>query len=377
MLRIFRQDYIPYFANLTETRSADDFATIVRIRSDLAGTCVIFFMTTVVLFAILTPAVQALWNAIDTLFDEVSYLSDSAIAMSRNTNLKRNNILDLVPEPCAMVDAQVRVVGINTHWLATYDESYDRLIGRSIGEFMKDARFQTIPIEGTPNFLVFLKEGKEEVAMKARLQNSERDLSLLKSVNTPRRFLSIVSGQETTHFALILNICQIPMKLESLSPESWPNDCEDFEEWLRGRVQDMVVRDDCDVLHFNVRETSVVFGVGEQFDPHVLVLSAVTLAFDILRFCLESEWSSGAMPVCLLVSCGSPLTWTFERADVTDVSAFGQAVEKQMILRECAELNSIVLCADTIAFLDFMNLKLGLERTWNGNYIYISPPEYV
>jgi hypothetical protein len=350
-----------------------DVRRVRESQADIMNLNVGLFVVCMIVGIALVRLAARLWRCVDCLFNEVSYLSDSAIALARHTSLKQNNVLELVSGPCAMVDSQMRVVGTNTQWLAAYDESFDRIIGRSIGEIMRDSKFQTVSIEGTGNFLVYLKEMKEEVAIKTKLVNAERDLSLLKSVNTPRRFLSISSGREVTRFAVLVKIVQVPVELESLSPETWPNDCEEFESWLRSRVQDMSVREDCDLLHFNMREVTLFFGGGELFDPHILILSAVTLCFDALRFVLEAEWASGAMNVYISLSCGAPLIWEFHRDDVTVVNGFGPAVEKQMVMRECAELNSIVICADTKKYLDRMNIVLDMQQTANGNYIFIAP----
>jgi hypothetical protein len=359
-----------------QSQNIADIRKVRRTESDITSLNVGMLVLSMLFAAFLIKVIVSLWRSVDCLFDEISYLSDSAIALAKHTKLKETNILDLVPGPCAMVDSQMRVIATNTQWLAAYDESYDRLIGRCIGELMRDVKFQTVPVEGTGNILVYLKEMKEEMAIKSKLVNSERDLSLLRSVGTPHRFLSVTHGREITRFALIAKIMQVPLELESLSPETWPNDCEEFESWLRSRLQDMPIRDDVDLLHFNIRELSFVFGTGEIFDPHILVLSAVTLCFDALRFALETEWASGAMNICITLSCGSPLIWEFERDDVTTVSGYGLAVEKQMVMRECADLNSIVICPDTKGYLDRMGINLNLDMTANGYYIFMAPRMY-
>ena len=331
-----------------------------------------FLIACICLELMFMPIVYNLQKAIKCMSIEVSYLSDAQVAQSKEAQMKGDNILDLVANPCALVDQEQRVLRTNTAWLTFYDESFDRIVGRSIGEIARDENFSTTRIDGTKWSLVTMKETKEDVNMKQKAKNAQRDLDLLKSVDIPSRFISVLSGHESVKFAVIINCITFPLELDKLSPETWPNDCEILENWLKNRVISLPIKEDVDVLHMSSRELSIIFGCKEANDPHALTFSAVILAFDLLRFALETEWTSGPFSICLTVSSGQNLDFEFTRTEVTVATAFGSAVEKQMSLRECVEQNAIVICPETMAILDEMQFRIDLQKTENGNFIFVN-----
>lgn len=331
-----------------------------------------FLVVCLILELLFIPIVYNLQKAIKCMSIEVSYLSDAQVAQSKEAKMKGDNILDLVANPCALVDQEQRVLRTNTAWLTFYDESFDRIVGRSIGEIARDENFSTTRIDGTKWSIITMKETKEDVNMKQKAKNAQRDLDLLKSVDIPTRFISVLSGHESVKFAVIINCITFPVELDKLSPEAWPNDCEILENWLKNRVIGLPIKEDVDVLHMSSRELSIIFGCKEANEPHALTFSAVMLAFDLLRFALETEWTSGAFSICLTVSSGQNLSFDFTRTEVTVATAFGIAVEKQMSLRECVEQNAIVMCPETMAIIDEMHFKIDLQKTPNGNFIFVN-----
>ena len=191
-----------------------------------------------------------------------------------------------------------------------------------------------------------MSEIKEEADAKVELKNTKRDLRLIKSVSIPKRFLDVTEGTMEVGFLVVAKITLIPASKEDISPEVWASDATQMEQWLTERCQ-VWSNGNYDILYQSFREITIMFGINEKNLPNLLVLSAMNIAVDLLRWAIEWDWSSGSMNACITISCGKPNKFIFTHNQFTSMESFGPPFEKQMRLRESMELNSIVVCDET------------------------------
>jgi hypothetical protein len=308
-------------------------------------------------------------DAIEALRVRGSLLGDAGHAIERSLSEHRNNILDLVSLPCVMVDQRDFVLQCNSAWLSHIGKGSDRVIGLPLeGD---DTLLETVAIEGTTNSIVYLRESSQEAAQKTRLTLLDRQLLELRSVNTPRRFVTASAGVYSCSFAVALQIVMFPMRAETgheaeWNPELWSRDCGVFEAWLNAQVGGMDARGDVDVLQADSRELTVLFGVNDVLGPQALVLSAVELALQILRVTTETVWRSGRVVVCQTVACSTTLDFHFEKRDVIRLEILGEAMDKSMALRQLCRDRAVVLCEDTATFLAELRFPLPLRGEGHG-----------
>lgn len=333
---------------------------------------ILFFFFISLIYIILFYFILKLHYTLQMLIDLLSGLRESSLNLMRSANLKRNNILDLVARPCVLIDRGTRVIMMNQLWLSYFDETFDAVVGRTIGELANTQQFITYEVFGE-NKLVVMSEIKQESEAKLELKNTKRDLRLLKSVSIPKRFLDVIEGTEDVGFLVVCKIALIPSSKDDLSPEVWINDATAMEQWLNERCQ---VCGDYDILYDSFREITILFGVNEKLFPNILVMYAVNIMVDLLRWSIEWEWSSGPMSTCITITCGKPNKFVFTHSTFTTMESFGPPFEKQMKLRENLELNSIVVCDETAFRIKSLKFGFELEECGVGAYIFMIPNYY-
>ena len=325
---------------------------------------IILLILIIIIYIIMAFQIEKLHLTMKMLMELLSGLSESSLSLSKTSSLKKRSVLDLVSRPCALIDKSTRVIATNQLWLSFYDESFDGVIGRTIGELANTQEFNTYDV-GHGNQLIVMSEVKEEAEAKNDLKNTKRDLRLLKSVSIPKRFLEITEGLEIIDFLVVCKVQLVPVGNENLSAEIWINDAVSMETWITDRCQ---ACEDCDVLYESFRDITLLFGVNQVLSPHMLIISAINIIVDLLRWTIEWEWNSGSMCACVTMSCGSPVRFVFTHDKFTRMEAYGPPFEKQMRLREHMELNSIVCCEETAQRIK--DMKIGFELTECGMGAY-------
>lgn len=334
---------------------------------------IIFFLICVIIYIYLCFCVIKLHQTTKMLIELLSGLSLSSLNLAKAENIKRNNILDFVERPCALVDKSTRVIAINHLWLAYFNETFDDVVGRTIGELSSTMPFNSYEVGD--NKLIVMSEIKEEADAKVELKNTKRDMRLIKSVSIPKRFLDVTEGTMEVGFLVVAKITLIPSAKDNISPEVWASDVTQMEQWLIEKCQ-VWSNGDYDILYESFREITIMFGVNEKNFPNLLVLSALNISMDLLRWAIEWEWSSGPMNACITISCGQPNKFIFTHNQYTSMESYGPPFEKQMRLRESMELNSIVVCDETAFRIKSLMFGFELEECGAGAYIFMIPNIY-
>lgn len=334
---------------------------------------IIFLIVCFIIYIYLCFCVIKLHHTVKMLIELLSGLSLSSLNLAKAENIKRNNILDFIERPCAMIDKSSRVIAMNHLWLAYFNETFDDVVGRTFCELSNSMAFTSYDVDG--NRLIVMSEIKEEADSKVELKNTKRDLRLIKSVSIPKRFLDVTEGTMEVGFLVVSKITLIPCSNEEISPEVWASDATQMEQWLSERCQ-VWSNGDYDILYQSFREITIMFGVNEKNLPNLLVLSALNIAVDLLRWAIEWDWNSGPMSACVTISCGQPNKFIFTHNQFTSMESFGPPFEKQMRLRESMELNSIVVCDETAFRIKSLMFGFELEECGDGAYIFMIPNIY-
>lgn len=372
MMRIFEQNTMPiiqqnlnqsfvYLHSLLQTTDVNAFTT-VEITS---------FIIFGVFFAIY-KLFDRLKSAIPVIIQMLTYLPDDYIATSekfnnlfqsrgqvaQNSEATKNNVLDYVNRPCAVIDRNKDIIITNRLWFTYFDTPIDNTIGQPISQFMNESITKFTVTDISDNYqLIVINQLKEDMELSMKLKILKHKVQSLQSVMIPRRFIGKRKpGVERISFIMVCGLIFSPANNDDVNPEEWIAGVKLFENWIEMRCKET---EDYDILKNNGRELMILFGINETNKPDILLLQAMTILVDILRWGIEYNWKGGGINSSITVSSGDEAEFVFRHDRATTMDMFGPAFEKQMTLREKIELNSIVCCAETEML--FRKFKCGFQ----------------
>lgn len=321
-----------------------------------------------------------------------------------------NNTLDFVNKPCVIIDRSENknvITAANTLWLQFFNCTMDYTIGRPYTDFHLDKKTKERNIMGRP----FVRENASNHDVKFTFSQpyninipvcestkSCSDLSLLlvdeipidKQLNQeiiqlqnrifnirnnhfPRKFINRSDeGTEKIGFNVNVSLMLIPASQEDVSPDLWVDDTDNFEAWIHERCK---LCDNVDILNRSCRELTLLFGVDYEDEPICLILEAMTIVCDALRWGLECEWKNTAgILIYAVITCGESAEFVFKRTNSTLIlSIFGPSFSKEMILREKVEPNSLVIDSQIIHILGPFKTGFAADPIDDDAYIFRIP----
>lgn len=308
-----------------------------------------------------------------------------------------NNILDFVNKPCALIDltdGKNVITATNSLWLQFFNCTDEYAIGRPYTDFNLDGDNKNlmsldrsilkakyfdhslnytisppflinIPIcESTKSLsnisLLLINEIPIEEELNEHIENLQKQIINTRNNHYPRRFINrSEEGVEEIGFNVNVSLMLNPASHEDISSDKWVDDTDSFELWIAERCKSC---DNVDILNRSCRELALLFGVNHDDEPAYLVLQAMTIACDALRWGVERKWksSSTCVQIYAIVTCGDSAEFVFKRKNSSLIlSMFGPSFSKEMSLREKIEPNSIII--DLQAMDIITPLKTGFE----------------
>lgn len=307
-----------------------------------------------------------------------------------------NNILDFVNKPCVLIDRAENkniITATNSLWLQLFKCTEEYAIGRPYTDFNLDGKAKrrmmfdssilktksfthslkysistpfliNIPVcEATQSLsnicLLLIDEIPIEEELNEQIESLQNKIFNKRNNHYPRKFINrSKEGVETIGFNVNVSLMLISASHDEISSDLWVEDTDCFESWLADRCKSC---DNVDILNRSSRELALLFGVDREDEPIYLVLQAMTIVCDALRWGIERKWKSTEhVQIYAIVTCGDSAELVFKRKNSTLIlSLFGPSFSKEMCLREKVEPNSIIIDSQTMDIL--ADFKTGFE----------------
>lgn len=335
---------------------------LVATDSNVASIDQMLTFLLIIFYFILISNFHYIKQSIPVLIKLISYLPDNFISNSEEINrifqesgqisqaFSRTNMLDLLNKPAVIIDRNGNIIMANRLWFDYFKSTLPETVGFPIVHFaaLNDPMIVVQELNELAR-IVMVDEIKEEVLLNSKLQKIQSKVSEQRSIIMPKRFINNKKAtSEHTGFNICASLTIIPISDEDLNPDEWISDVKDFETMIRNHCNFLK---DVDILKSTGRDILLIFGANELSDPRILILEAMILVFDAMRLAIESNWRTSGMNVSAIVTTGLDADFIFHKDKSSLVDITGYAFEKQMILREKCELNSIVFCKQTETFL--------------------------
>lgn len=321
--------------------------------------------------------------AIPVIIQMLTYLPENYIATSDKFDILFQNrgqlshpsetveksVLDYVNMPCAIIDLNDDIIITNRVWFNYFDVPINFTIGLPLSQFIVEGKTKYTITEVSHDYrLVVITQLKEDVEFAIKFKSLKHKLRSLQTMMIPKRFVGRRKpGVERLGFIMVAGIIFTPENIEEVNPEEWIEGVKLFENMLNLKCQET---GDYDILKNNGRELMVLFGVNEETKPDYLLMSGMFTLVDILRWSIEYNWRGGGINISITVTVSDETEFVFRREKATVMEMFGPAFEKQMLLREKLELNSIVCCAETEKQLRKHKFGFLLDQVDENAYIF-------
>lgn len=317
--------------------------------------------------------------------DDIIYYDDKFVI-----NL---NLLSVINKPAILIDLTNDnniVVQANKLWLEFFDCTEEYAIGRPFTDFRVPAShhhnnndYQYImsdPIsldELNPNFsmhreraVLFVDTIPIEEELNEHIEMLKKKIIGVRTNHFPARFINKNDeGTISIGFHINLSIMLEPISNYEINPILWAEDIESYEAWIRNRCSSY---DNVDVLNFDSREFTLLFGLNKEEDPLLLALTAMTIACDALRWGIEFDWRTGDnVSLYMILTSGESADFVFKRFDNSlTLNMFGQAFYQKMPLREEIRPNSIVISTYLANLIRSYKTGLHVEEINSNAYIF-------
>lgn len=383
MKNLFEHKMMPRMEKLLDNSIELLHDHVEQMDLSMLTTVEIFSFVNILVFVLIAVVFNRLKRSIPALMNLVKYLPETYIANSEqflqlyqnssqfsqtHFEFKRTTILDLLTRPCALVDESSIVISTNRMWLSYFDSPLEYTIGHQVNQFTfgKERNITTIDLDDNQK-LIIINELKHEAEMRIKLSRMQDRMQVLKSTSIPKRFWHIsTTVTERTGFIVFCTLIYSPNFDNDLSPDEWIEDIKTFEKWIESRCSDQ----DVDILRITSRDTVLVFGLNENLSPKDLVLQAMTTMIEIQRLAAEIDWPARGINIFATISCGDFCDFVFIHDKITSLFIFGPAVEKTIDLKEKIELNSIIICKQTMQILQSLKCGFNAEPIDDISYIF-------
>lgn len=321
-----------------------------------------------------------------------------------------NNILDFVNKPCVLIDRADNknvITAANSLWLQFFNCTEEYAIGRPYTDFnltdkkkmifdppmLKGKTFNhnlkysistqftvNIPIGETTQSLsnislLLIDEVPIEEELNEQIESLQNKIFNKRNNHYPRKFISrSTEGVEIIGFNVNVSLMLISASQEEISPDLWVEDIYSFESWLADRCKTC---DNVDILNRSCRELALLFGVDREEEPISLVLQAMTIVIDALRWGIERKWkSTDYAQIYAIVTCGDSAELVFKKHKSTLIlSIFGPSFSKEMCLREKVEPNSIIIDSQTMDILAPFKTGFEAHQIDEESYVFSIPSD--